>query len=164
MSRLRLYNLRKSFAYAINGIVFCVRYERNMRIHIVAAAYVLFAALYFYELEPAELAVLVIAIVLVMTLEIINTAIEVITDKASPEYSSLAKAAKDTAAGAVLLAAAAAVAVGVILLWDRVVFGQIADFFTANPLAVALLGLSVILSVVFILTVKERRKRGKRKK
>jgi diacylglycerol kinase (ATP) len=134
-----------------------------MRIHIVSAAFVIFFALSFYELTRAELLLLILACTLVITLEIVNTALEVLTDKASPEFSALAKAAKDTAAGAVLTASIAAAAIGVILFWDVQTFREIAAFFVENLLLLVALVLAVILSGIFIFTGKERRKRGKRK-
>jgi diacylglycerol kinase len=159
----RLYDLRKSFIHAGRGIALCIRYERNMRIHIAAAAYVIFFALCFYELTRAELILLVLTCVSVLVPEIINTAIELLTDKASPEYSALAKAAKDVAAGSVLLASAAALVIGVILFWDVYRFGVIVEYFIENILALIALILSIILSSIFIFVGKERRKRGKRK-
>jgi diacylglycerol kinase len=134
-----------------------------MRIHITVFAYVLFFALYFYELTGAELLILILTCALVMILEIINTAIEVLTDKASPERSALAKAAKDTAAGAVLIAAVAAVAVGVILFWDAEIFKQIWVFFIGNIPALIALIASLGLSVIFVFfTGKQRRRRGRK--
>ncbi|MDR0223190.1 MAG: diacylglycerol kinase family protein [Oscillospiraceae bacterium] len=160
----KLRGLRKSFAHAAGGIVFCARYERNMRAHIAAAAYALFFALYFYGLAGAKLAVLIITCVLVISLEMLNTAVEVLADKASPEYSALAKAAKDVAAGAVLIAAAGAVAVGVILFFDVGKFKEIAAFFGGNAFAAFALAASLALSVIFVFfTGKERRKRGRGK-
>lgn len=156
----RIYNFRKSFSHAFRGIAVCVRYERNMRIHIVAAVYVLFFALCFYDMAKTELILLILTCVSVMSLEIVNTAIELLTDKASPEYSALAKAAKDAAAGAVLLSAAAAVVIGVILFWDIEKFTEIALFFAGNIYALIVLAVSLVLSCIFIFTGKERRKRG----
>ena len=158
-----LYNLRKSFTYAFRGIVFCIRYERNMRIHIVTTVFVLFFALYFYKLTSTELIVLILTCVLVMSLEIVNTAIEVLTDKASPEFSILARVAKDTAAGAVLLSALASLVIGVILFWDVATFGEIVAYFLGNIVALLVLLITMILSCIFIFTGKKRRKRGTRK-
>jgi diacylglycerol kinase len=134
-----------------------------MRIHIAATAYVMYFASVFYELNRAELIGLILTCVLVMSLEAVNTAIEVLTDKASPEFSALAKAAKDTAAGAVLLAAIAAVVIGVVLFWCPVTFGEIIGRLTSVPDVIGLV-VSIAAACVFILTGKERRKRGKREK
>ncbi|MCL2633335.1 MAG: diacylglycerol kinase family protein [Oscillospiraceae bacterium] len=155
----KLYSLRKSFAYAINGIVFCVRYERNMRIHLTIFAYVMFFSLFFYNFTRAELILLVLTCAFVMALEIVNTAIEVLTDRASPKPHPLAKVAKDTAAGAVLVSAVTAVIVGVILFWDLEILREIGMFFISNIAALIALLASVGLSVVFIFfTGKERKK------
>lgn len=156
----RLYNLRASFKYALNGIGFCVRYEKNMRIHITVTAYVLFFS-GFYELQRAEILLLILICVVVMALEMVNTAIEVVVDKVSPSYHTLAKIAKDVAAGAVLFASIAAVLVGVVLFWDIAVFQQIWAFFTGQISSLMLLLASGAVSVIFIRSGKKRKTRGK---
>jgi diacylglycerol kinase (ATP) len=159
----RFHSLRRSFACAASGIAFCVRYERNMRIHLVVFAYVMFAAIAFYEFTRAELILLILTCTNVMSLEIVNTAIEVLTDKASPERSALAKVAKDAAAGAVLMSALAAATVGLILFGDLSRFAEILDFFNKNILATVALAVSVVISIIFVFTGKERQRRGKTK-
>jgi diacylglycerol kinase len=104
-----------SFKNAFKGILFCIRNERNMRIHIAVTLIVLTVSVCFYEHTRTQRILLVLTCALVMSLEIVNTAIESLTDKLSPELSPLAKAAKDCAAGAVLVAAIAAVVIGVML-------------------------------------------------
>ncbi|MCL1881519.1 MAG: diacylglycerol kinase family protein [Oscillospiraceae bacterium] len=160
----KLQSLRKSFAFAFSGIAFCIRYERNMRIHIVMLLYVMFTAIVFYDLTRAEFLILILTCTSVISLEVVNTAIEVLTDKTCPERSALAKVAKDAAAGAVLLAALTAIIVGVVLFWDMEVFGRIVNYFATNILSSIALILSVVLSLMFIFTGKERRKRGKYRK
>ena len=157
-------SLVKSFAFAFRGIAFCVRYERNMRIHITATVYVMLAVLCFYELTRTELCVLILTCAVVMGLEMLNTALEVLTDKASPEYSTLARVAKDTAAGAVLISAVAAIAIGYFLLWDMENIREIIEYFKANTFALIALVISLNLSGIFIFSGKERRKRGKKAK
>lgn len=75
------------------------------------------------ELSAQKWAILLLAITLVWTAELINTAIEVVVDLASPDHHQLAKAGKDTAAGAVLAAAAGSILVGLLILgpplWDK---------------------------------------------
>jgi diacylglycerol kinase len=71
------------------------------------------------RLAPLEWALLVLAVALVMTVELLNTALEAVVDLASPELHPLAKHAKDVAAAAVLIASAGAVAVGALVLWAR---------------------------------------------
>jgi len=118
------------------------------------------AALFFYEFTRSELILLILTCVMVMTLEIINTAIEVLTDKASPEYSTLAKVAKDTAAGAVLVASIAAIVIGVILFWNIERLSEIVALLLSNLFMGIAFLISLLLSGIFIFTGKERRRRG----
>ncbi len=71
------------------------------------------------KLSRLEWCCIVLAIIGVWTAEGLNTAIEYVTDLASPEFSSLAGKAKDVAAGAVLVAAVGAVAVGLLVFGPR---------------------------------------------
>jgi len=109
--------LLKSFYYAFSGIFHCIKYETNFRIHIVAMlSVIVFSSV--YTVPPYEKAILVILISLVMVGELINTAVEAVVDKISPEKSSDAKIAKDAAAGAVLTFAISAVICAVFLFSD----------------------------------------------
>jgi diacylglycerol kinase len=69
----------------------------------------------FLRLPPFAWALVVVAIALVLVAELFNSALEAVVDLASPADHPLAKQAKDIAAGAVLVAAAAAVAIGLLL-------------------------------------------------
>jgi len=140
----------KSFAYAFCGIAFCIRRERNMRIHITAFVYVMCFAVKFYRLSRAELAALILTSALVIALETVNTAIELLTDRKYPERRHLAKYAKDAAAGAVLIAAIGAAAVGVVLFWDVKIFAEIFKYFSGSIPALAVLIVSLVLSGFFI--------------
>lgn len=114
-------NVRKlidSFNYAIDGIIHAVRTQRNMRIHMVAALVIL-AACFFYDLNKTEILVLTITITMVIMAEMINTAIECAIDVTANYYHPLAKVAKNTAAGAVLICAINAVVVGYVIFSDK---------------------------------------------
>ena len=76
---MRSRNLLWSFNYAVEGIVYALRTQRNMRLHAVAATAVLFAAL-FFRISALELVAIVFAIGLVICAELINTAIEAAVD------------------------------------------------------------------------------------
>jgi diacylglycerol kinase len=108
-------NERASFRFALEGLAYCWRTQRHLRVHAGVAVLVVGIGLV-VGLQPAEWAVLVAMIALVGALELVNTVIEVVVDLVSPEYHPLAKIAKDVAAGAVLLAAACAVVVGTLIL------------------------------------------------
>ncbi|WP_028399241.1 diacylglycerol kinase family protein [Ectobacillus panaciterrae] len=103
--------LIKSFQYAFSGIWTCIRYERNMKIHCGAAVFISLAGLY-YHIEKHEWLILLLTIGGVMSLEMINTAVEKSVDLVTSEQHPLAKLAKDAAAGAVLLFSCIAVLIG----------------------------------------------------
>ena len=85
--------LVKSFYYAFCGILNCIKYETNFRIHIVAMiSVIMFSAV--YQNTPSERSILVILISLVMVGELINTAIESVVDIISPKKIKMLKIEK----------------------------------------------------------------------
>lgn len=100
--------LFRSFAYALEGLAYAWRVQRNFRLEAYLGLLALLLAL---GLRVDPLPVLLLA-ALVLSLELLNTALEALTDLASPVYHPLAKRAKDTAAAAVLLASLLALLVG----------------------------------------------------
>ena len=106
--------LIRSFGFAGSGVLHCLLHERHFRIHIVAAVYVLAFASGF-SLTRVEWAVLLLTVGLVPAAEAINTAVERAVDLGASFPHPLAKIAKDSAAGAVLICAVTAVVVGVVL-------------------------------------------------
>lgn len=92
-----------------------------MKIHILAAAVAIVLA-WGLGLTSVEKALIIMAIAGVITAELINTAVEAVVDLVSPEYHPLAKLAKDAAAGAVLVAAVAAVVIGCLLMGPRLLY------------------------------------------
>ena len=107
--------LAKSLGAAWSGCVVAWRNERNLRIHCAFAALVAAAAIAL-RLSTLECCLLVLTVGLVLSLEMMNTAIEGLVDLVSPEYHELAGAVKDFAAAAVALAAVAAVIIGLLIL------------------------------------------------
>src|SRR5256885_4141299 len=101
----------ESFNYAFEGIIHVLRTQRNMRIHFLVAAVVLVVA-FAAGVSKLELIALLLAIAFVLIAEMINTALEGAIDVATTSFDPMAKLAKDIAAGAVLIAAINAVAVG----------------------------------------------------
>jgi diacylglycerol kinase (ATP) len=104
-------SLLQSFNYAIEGFIHVLRTHRNMRIHFAVAIAVLVAALW-VGVNRVELITLILAIAFVLIAEMVNSAIEAAIDVATTSFDPLAKLAKDVAAGAVMIAAVTAVAVG----------------------------------------------------
>ena len=101
--------LYKSFGYAFQGIFTCIRKERNMKIHCMVAALVVIAGL-ILGISVTEWCICLGLFGMVMALELVNTAVEAVVDLVTEE-----KIAKDTAAGAVLIAAIMAAIVGLII-------------------------------------------------
>ncbi len=117
VSRLR------SFSHAFRGWWYVLRTQRNAWIHAVIAT-VVFIMSWWLRLDAREWAMIILTTAMVFTAEFLNTAIEAVVDLASPEKHPLAKVGKDVGAGAVLIAAAAAVLIGALILgpplWARV--------------------------------------------
>jgi diacylglycerol kinase len=107
--------LFRSFGFALAGIGFLLRTQRNARIHVVVGAIACGLGAWVH-ISRVEWALIVFTIALVLILEGLNTAVEAAIDLASPKIHPLAKAAKDLAAGMVLIAAIASVAVGLLIL------------------------------------------------
>ncbi len=105
----------ESLNCAIEGILWAAKSERHVRYHLFAALAVLFLALFFH-VSALEFFLLVLAALLVLFAELINTAIETVVDLVSPDYHELAKLAKDIAAGAVLVTSFGAVVLGYLVL------------------------------------------------
>jgi diacylglycerol kinase len=118
--RVRHTSSVRSFGYAIDGLAYLVRTQPTFRIHLLVALAVM-AAGAASDLSTVEWAILIVTIALVMMTEGLNTGIELAVTLASPERRPEAKAAKDIAAGAVLLVAIASIGVGVTLFGPRVI-------------------------------------------
>ena len=104
-----------SLAYAISGCFYMLRRQRNMRIIALATVAAVTASLWL-ELDGIEWSVIALAIALVWITEFINAAVEAAVNLGSSDYHPMAKVAKDVAAGAVLLASIAALAIGLQIL------------------------------------------------
>ncbi len=102
----------KSARFAVAGIRHGWVTQRNFRIEAVLGLVAVLVAVW----VQAPLAPVLLACGLVLTLELLNTAVEAVVDLVSPEPHPLAKVAKDAAAGAVLLACVFAVLVGAVVL------------------------------------------------
>ena len=150
-------SLFQSFNFAAEGVVHAVRTQRNLWIHFAIAVAVLVAAIGFGATK-LELAVLLLAITFVLVAELVNTAVEAAVDVASTSFDPMAKIAKDIAAGAVLVAALNAVAVGY-LVFSGEVATRSSRFLTRLSDAPAELTL-VALAVTVILVIASRRTPG----
>lgn len=109
----------KSLGYAISGIIQCIQKERNIKIHLVFMFLVIICG-FLFQLSITEWLVCILLFGLVISLELVNTAIEAVVDLCTQEYHPLAKIAKDTAAGAVLISAIASVVIGLIIFAPKI--------------------------------------------
>ncbi|MFC5631930.1 MULTISPECIES: diacylglycerol kinase [Streptococcus] len=109
-----------SLEFALTGILTAFKEERNLRKHAVSAILVTISGLLF-QISAIEWLFLLLAIFLVITFEIVNSAIENVVDLASNyHFSMLAKNAKDMAAGAVLVISAYAILTGLIIFLPKI--------------------------------------------
>src|SRR6185369_6229270 len=118
------------------------------------AAIIALLAVLFLKVSPLEFALLTLSILAVLCAEMFNTAVEAIVDLVSPGFHPLAKIAKDTAAGAVLIAACGAAIMGYLILAKYVMprFGEVlAMFGTASDMGTVV---SILIVVIVVIKVK----------
>lgn len=105
----------QSFKYAFRGIWTMLKTQQNAWIHAAATVAVLICGALFCTLTRFEWCWIILAIISVWTAESLNTALEALTDLASPEIHPLAEKTKDVAAGAVLITAIGAAVIGLLI-------------------------------------------------
>lgn len=140
----------KGFKFAFKGILYCIKNERNMRIHTVAAVYILVFAR-FFELSKTDYAILIVTIAMVLAAETFNTSLERVANRFGMEYNRLIEAAKDTAAGAVLILALGAIGVALCLFTQPNGYINIYNHLISNPWALAILVISFIIALIYII-------------
>jgi len=113
-------NFKESFNYALEGIKTGVSNERNLKIDIFMAILVVILGIIF-KISTIEWIILVVLIGLVISLELVNTAIEEVVNLLSPDKQIHAKKAKDIAAGAVLVIATSSLIAGLIIFLPKII-------------------------------------------
>lgn len=156
---MRSRSLLWSFNYAIEGIVYAVRTQRNMRLHALAAVAVLVSAIVL-GVARWELVAVLFAITFVFVTELANTAIEAAVDISVEHFDPMAKVAKDVAAGAVLVASMNAVAVGYMVFFDRAVQLAQGGFTYVRQSSATLTVIALALTGLAVLAVKAITKGG----
>lgn len=146
----------ESLNCAIEGILWAAKSQRHLRYHFVAAIAVLLLAL-FFRVTALEFFLLVLAAVLVIFAELMNTAIEALVDLVTSDYHELARRAKDVAAGAVLMTS-----VGAAILGYLVLSGYIFPLFDSEPTLtrepLGTLPVGALLTVVILVVLLKARK------
>ncbi|WP_249336596.1 diacylglycerol kinase family protein [Sporosarcina sp. Marseille-Q4063] len=107
-------NFIKAFRYAFEGILHAVKTERNFKFHLIAAGIVILSGL-LTGLADFEWYIILVLIGGVLSLELLNSAIERVVNLVTMERLPLAKQAKDLAAGAVLIFAIFSAVIGLLI-------------------------------------------------
>lgn len=110
--------LGKSFVHAMRGVVYVFKNEQNFRIHSVITALTIIA-LYYFQLFTWERVLIIILIVMVLTMELLNTALERFADLLKPRLNYYVGTIKDIMAAAVLITSLGALIIGVLILWPH---------------------------------------------
>jgi len=139
----------KSFLYAFRGVFKTIRTERNMRVHLCFAFYVIIAGIVSH-ITSAEWAAVLVCIGAVTALECLNTAIERLCDTVCPEKSEGIKIAKDASAGAVLCAAIASAIVGGIVFFNGQKMTAALEFLKTRTSISILIILTLIPLIIFV--------------
>jgi len=142
--------MMRSFHNAFEGIIYATRTQPNMRVHFLIALLVLLATLVL-KLDRLYVVATITLIALVLSLELMNTAIESIVDLLTVVHHPLAKSAKDAAAGAVLIAAVGSALAAYLIFYQGLMSGGARVFAAvqAVPANVAL----IVLAVAAIATI-----------
>lgn len=110
----------KSFYHAFEGIKSCLIEERNMFIHFCIMCLVIICGIIF-KISIKEWIICIVLFSMVLSLELVNTAIETTVDICSPEINPKAKLAKDVAAGAVLVSAISSAIIGLLIFVPKLI-------------------------------------------
>ena len=148
-----------SFNFAFEGIIHVLRTQRNLRIHFGIAFVVLVLTLV-VNVTKLELIALLISVKFVLIAEMLNSALEAAIDIATTSFDPMAKLAKDIAAGAVLIAAVNAVAVGYLVFAGKVAdrSAHLLDRLREAPAELTLVAL--VLTIIVVIATKAYTGRG----
>jgi diacylglycerol kinase (ATP) len=143
----------KSANFAIEGILHGAKTQRHLRYHFFSTAFVLFLS-FLLGVTRMEFVAISLAVMLVITAEMLNSAIEVVVDILSPEYSEKARVAKDIAAGAVLISAFGAAVLGYIILFPYLKMLFMNGFSIARHSKEEITLIAVILVTILVIITK----------
>ncbi|ACL74958.1 diacylglycerol kinase family protein [Ruminiclostridium cellulolyticum] len=114
-------NIIESFNNAVQGIWYTILNERNMKIHLITGAFVILLSLW-VQVSKIELTIICLTIAMVICFELINTAVEVVVNIIVDVYHPKAKIIKDVSAGAVFISAVFSIAIGILILADKIIY------------------------------------------
>ncbi len=142
----------KSADHAIEGILHAAKTQRHLRYHFYAAAIVL-TVCYALGLTKNEFLIVALAVIAVLGAEMLNTAVEAVVDLLEPERHERARAAKDIAAGAVLITAFGAAVIGYIVLFPYLqrIFVRGLEIAKHAPWEISVVAIILVLIMVVLL-------------
>lgn len=149
-------NIVESFDYALKGLIYAIRTQRNMRIHMIIAILVIISSL-FLNLTRIEMIMLIFAIALVLITELLNTASELIIDLITEKHHPLAKIIKDMTAGAVLFASICAAIAGYLIFMRKEVLDVLGQSIVIEKISVFppyITAITIFLVLVVTLFIK----------
>ncbi|KXG75878.1 diacylglycerol kinase [Thermotalea metallivorans] len=149
-----------SFNDAIDGIIYTLKTQRNMRIHFATAIGVLLLSL-FFKLSKLEVLILFFTISLVIIAEMINTSIEAAIDLITDRYHELAKIAKNVAAGAVFIASLNAILVAYIIFFDKLNLVTEIVLHRVRQMPVHLTFISLLIVILIVISIKAFHGKGR---
>lgn len=155
----RSYNLLWSFNNALSGIIYAIRTERNMKIHVTASVVVLVLGLVL-QVSKVEFLILCFAIGLVFVAELINTAVENIVDCFTPQYHQKAKVIKDMAAAGVFVAALFSLAAAYFIFYDKLTESLDRGISTLRRMPLHTTGIAIAVTMILVVTIKAFGKKG----
>ncbi len=141
----------ESFNASVEGFIYVLKTERNMRVHFLAAFFFILLGIYL-NFTYLELLALSITITLVLASEMINTAVELIVDMIKSDFHPVARIIKDVSAGMVLLTSINAVIVGYILFFRKFPFNvtETMDSVRRSPWHVTFIALILVFGATII--------------
>lgn len=112
--------LYRSFLYAANGIKYCYKQEPNFRFHLLATMVVIILGI-FFNINTTEWLFIISCCMLVLSLELLNTALENLCNIVTKDFHQLIKIIKDTAAGAVFVSAIGSAVIGAVIFLPKII-------------------------------------------
>ena len=151
--------LFRSFNYAIDGVIYVLRTQRNMRVHLAIAALVLLLSLVL-GVDSIQFIILLIVIALVIISELFNTAIESAIDVTTNTYDPLAQIAKDVAAAAVLVSTLVAVTAGYLIFFPKLNSFTLRTLDQVRQSPIHVTAIALILVIIMVMWTKSRTMTG----
>lgn len=139
----------KSFSFAVKGVLYCMKTERNFRFHLAIAFYVVIAGA-ITNLSVSEWLLVLVCIGAVTSAEIFNTALEKLCDTLHPENNRGIGLVKDMTAGAVLMVAASSAVIGGIIFFNAEKLRKAAAFAVRYPFPAVLIAATVPLAAFLV--------------